>query len=41
MQKIDRPLLILVHGLPVTNRVAFLLFTVSYIIGFVVGILFA
>jgi len=41
MQKLERPLLILVRGLPVTNRVAFLLFTVSYIIGFVVGILFA
>ena len=41
LQKIEHPLRILVHGLPVTNRVAFLLFTTSYIVGLVVGILFA
>ena len=41
LKKIEHPLRILVHGFPVTNRVAFLLFTTSYILGLVVGILFA
>ena len=41
LQKVEHPLRILVHGLPVNYRVAFLLFTTSYILGLVVGILFA
>jgi hypothetical protein len=41
LQRIEHPLRMFVTGLPVTSRVALLLFTASYVIGFVVGLLFA
>ena len=41
LQKIDHPLRILARGFPVTSRVALLLFIASYVIGLVVGLLFA
>jgi len=41
MRQITSPLVMLVRGLPVTNRVAFLLCTTTYIIGLVIGFIFA
>jgi hypothetical protein len=41
MQSIGRPFEIVVRGLPVTNRVAFLLFSIAWVIGLILGIVFS
>ena len=41
LQMIERPWEVLVRGFPLTNRVAFLLFTSAYAIGLFVALLFA
>lgn len=41
LERIEPSLRTLVRGLPVTNRVAFLLFTTCYVIGLGVGLFFA
>src|SRR2546421_6512698 len=41
LRSIGRPLEILVRGLPVTNRVGFLLLSTAWIIGLILGIVFS
>ena len=41
LERLDRPWRVLIHGLPVTERIAVLLFSTTYLAGLFVGLAFA